>query len=79
MEFMITRYETRHTNEDEWEDVSEVTAMGIISDYFSPVVPAIKDLLLGKELSTPDTIIRKKIAESDAKNYLFQKNNRVKA
>ena len=72
MKFMVTRYQARHPNEDDWKDVSEGAAMEIISDYFNPVVPALKDLLLGKEVSTTDTIIRKKIAESDAKRQWFR-------
>ena len=54
------QYEAKQFDEDDWKDVSESFAMGIISEFFNPVVPAIINLLHGEEVLTPRTIIRKK-------------------
>ena len=57
---MITmpRYEVRYSENEEWKDISELELMDGLYKSYHRVTPAIKEMLEGKELRTPDAVYR---------------------
>ncbi len=59
---MITmpRYEARYNDNEEWKEISELELMDGLYKLYHRVTPAIKVMLAGKELRTPDAVYRLK-------------------
>ena len=58
MRFKISKFEVRSKDTDNWQQVTEVTVLRILQKNFSQVSPSLAKLLQGKEISTPDGIVR---------------------
>ena len=56
--FTMPRYEVRYTEKEEWKEISELELMDGLYKLYKQVTPAIKEMLAGKELHTPDAIYR---------------------
>ncbi len=56
----MPRYEVRYNESAEWEEISELEFMDGLYKLFHRVTPAIKEMIEGKELRTPDAIYRLK-------------------
>ena len=56
----MPRYEVRYNENDEWKEISELELMDGLYKLYKRVTPAIKEMLAGKELHTPDGVYRLK-------------------
>ena len=59
---MVTmpRYEVRYEENEDWEEISEFDLMNGLYKLFHRVTPAIKEMLNGNELRTPEAVYRLK-------------------
>ena len=59
---MVTmpRYEVRYNESEDWQEVSELEFMNGLYKSFNRVAPAIKEMIAGKELRTPNAVYRLK-------------------
>ena len=60
MQHTMPRYEVRLSGEDEWEEISDVELMEKLYKFHNKVSPAIKEMIEGKQLQTPDAVYRLK-------------------
>jgi hypothetical protein len=58
--FSMPRYEVRYDEKGEWKEISELELMDGLYKNYHRVTPAIKEMILGKELRTPDAFYRLK-------------------
>lgn len=56
----MPRYEVRYDGNGEWIEISELELMDGLYKLYSRVTPAIKEMLKGKELRTPNAVYRLK-------------------
>lgn len=54
----MPRYEVRYNENEEWKEISELELMDGLYKLYHKVTPAIKEMLAGKELRTPDAEYR---------------------
>ena len=57
---IMPRYEVRYHENGEWIEVSELEFMDGLYKLYNRVTPAIKEMINGKELRTPDGSYRLK-------------------
>ncbi len=59
---MVTmpRYEVRYDEKEEWEEISDLELMDGLYKLYHRVTPAIKEMLKGNELRTPEAVYRLK-------------------
>jgi hypothetical protein len=60
MESKMSKFEIKNFDLDNWQCVSESTALGILQKNFEKITPQITEMLEGKEIKTPDGILRVK-------------------
>ena len=58
----MPQYEVRYHEGDDWNDISELALMDELYKTFDKVSPAIKEMILGKEVKTPHGLFRLKLA-----------------
>ena len=60
---MITmpRYEFKFPGKEDWQEISELELMDGLYKIYDRVTPAIKKMIKGKELRTPDAVYRLKM------------------
>ena len=60
---MVTmpRYEFKFPDKENWQEISEVELMDGLYKIYDRVTPAIKKMINGKELRTPDAVYRLKM------------------
>jgi len=51
--FSMPLYEVQHHEEDVWHEISELELMDDLYRIYKKVTPAIKEMILGKEVETP--------------------------
>ena len=56
----MPRYEVRHNGNEEWKEISELEFMDGLYKLYHRVTPAIKEMIEGKELRTPEAVYRLK-------------------
>ncbi len=54
----MPRYEARYKENEEWKEISELELMDGLYKLYHRVTPAIREMLAGKELRTPDAVYR---------------------
>jgi hypothetical protein len=59
-------YEVRYSFNDKWQEISDVELMEDLYKTFDRVTPAIKEMIKGKELRTPDADYRLKWKGGDS-------------
>ena len=59
---MVTmpRYEFKFPDKEDWQEISELELMDGLYKIYNRVTPAIKQMIKGKELRTPDAVYRLK-------------------
>jgi hypothetical protein len=59
---MVTmpRYEVRYDEKEEWKEISDLELMDGLYKLYHRVTPAIKEMLKGNELRTPEAVYRLK-------------------
>ena len=58
--FAMPLYEARYHEEDEWVEISELKLMDQPYRTYNKATPAIKEMIMGKEVKTPYGIYRLK-------------------
>ena len=54
----MLHYEVWYFDKTEWEKISEVEVLESLLDTFVRVTPALRDMIQGKQVTTPDAIYR---------------------
>ena len=60
MYFKMPQYEVKYKGEEQWQDISELELIDALYKAFNMVTPAIKDMIMGKQVSTPTAVYRLK-------------------
>jgi hypothetical protein len=58
--FAMPQYEVKYPKEDDWKEIAELEVMDELYWTFDKVTPAIKEMIMGKEVITPHGIFRLK-------------------
>jgi hypothetical protein len=58
--FAMPLYEVKYLEEDEWVEISELKLMDQLYRTYKKATPAIKEMIMGKEVKTPYGIYRLK-------------------
>ena len=58
MKFKMLYYEVRYFDKTKWEKISEVEVSESLQDAFVRVTPALRDMIQGKQVTTPDATYR---------------------
>ena len=59
--YTLPLYEAKYNEKEEWKEISEVELMEGLYKVFDKVAPAIKEMIEGKEIDTPEGVYRLKI------------------
>ena len=62
----MPRYEVRFSGRKEWEEISDVELVNSLYKFYPKVTPVIREMIIGKELHTPDAIYRLKWRGGDS-------------
>ena len=60
MNFEMPQYEFRLHGDERWKEISEIQLMDGLYKVYKKVTPAIKEMIMGKEVETPDGVYRLK-------------------
>jgi hypothetical protein len=60
MMFEMPQYEFRFHDKTDWKEISEIQCMDGLYRVYNKVTPAIKEMIMGKEVKTPDGVYRLK-------------------
>lgn len=61
LNFALPLYEAKYHETEEWIEISELTLMDQLYRTYTKVTPAIKEMIMGKEVETPHGIYRLKL------------------
>ena len=56
--YTLPLYEAKYNEKEEWEAISEVELMDGLYKIYNKVTPAIKEMIEGKEVATPEAVYR---------------------
>ena len=60
MMFELPQYEFRFHDNTDWKEISEIQLMDGLYKVYNKVTPAIKEMIMGNEVKTPDAVYRLK-------------------
>jgi len=60
MMFELPRYEFRYFDNTDWKEISEIELMDGLYKTYHKITPAIKEMIMGREVETPDGVYRLK-------------------
>jgi hypothetical protein len=66
--YALPLYEAKYNQKEDWEEISEVELMEGLYKVFDKVAPAIKEMIEGKEIDTPEAVYRLKIKGGERPN-----------
>lgn len=69
MRYAMPRYEVKYNGNDNWEEISDIEVMEELYKHFERVTPAIKQMINGKNLTTPDAVYRLKWKGGDTEAF----------
>ena len=69
MQFKISQYEFKDSNSGDWQEVSEIIALGKLADEYDRLTPLLSEMLQGKEIITAEGIFRMKNCGNEGKDY----------
>ena len=61
MVFAMPLYEVRYHDRKKWEEISEIELMDGLYKIYKKITPAIKEMIRGKEIVTPEAVYRLKL------------------
>ena len=61
MRFSMPQYEVRFHEKTDWVEISELELMDGLYKIYRKITPAIKEMIMGKEVETPDGFYRLKL------------------
>ena len=53
LKYAMPLYEAKYHETDEWKEISELTLMDQLYKTYTKVTPAIKEMIMGKDVKTP--------------------------
>jgi len=59
--YAMPLYEVKYHNDDGWKEISDIELMDDLYKTYEKVTPAIKEMIMGKEVKTPYGIYRLKL------------------
>ena len=59
--YTMPLYEVRYHDKENWEEISDVEFMDDLYKIYYRVSPIIKEMIMGKEVHTPDAVYRLKL------------------
>ncbi len=65
LRFEMPLYEVKYHEKDEWTEISDLKLMDQLYRSFNKVTPAIKEMIMGKEVKTEHGIFRLKLKGGD--------------
>ncbi len=69
MQFMLSQYEFKDSNSDDWQKVSETFVLEKLVDIFDPLTPLLSEMVQGKEVITSEGVFRMKNCGNEGKDY----------
>ena len=69
MQFKISQYEFKYSNSDDWQEVSEISALGKLADEYDRLTPLLSEMLQGKEIITAEGFFRLKNCGNEGKDF----------
>jgi hypothetical protein len=60
--YAMPQYEVRYSEDGDWNDISELALMDELYKTFDKVTPAVKEMIMGKEVKTPYGFFRLKMS-----------------
>jgi len=66
--YALPLYEAKYNEREDWEEISEVELMDGLYRAYSKVAPAIKKMIEGREVVTPEAVYRLKIKGGEQPN-----------
>ena len=61
--FILPIYEVKYLEKDEWIEISDLELVDQLYRTYRRVTPAIKQMMMGKKVETPNGIYRLKLAD----------------
>ena len=61
MMFAMPRYEVKYHDWDKWEEISDIELMDELYKIYKKITPAIKEMIGGNEIVTPEAVYRLKL------------------
>jgi len=59
--YILPLYEAKFNEKEDWEEITEIQLMDGLYRIYKKVTPAIKEMIEGKEIITPDAVFRLKM------------------
>ena len=59
--YALPLYEAKYNEKEKWKEISEAELLEGLYKVFNKVTPAIKEMIEGKEIDTPEAVYRLKI------------------
>lgn len=59
--YALPLYEAKYNEKEDWEEISEIQLMDGLYKIYKKVTPAIKEMIEGKEIVTPEAVYRLKM------------------
>ena len=72
MMFAMPTYEVRYHDWEEWAEISEIELMDGLYKIYKKVTPAIKEMITGKEIVTPEAVYRLKWKGGEQSNMVSE-------
>jgi len=59
--YTLPLYEAKYNEKEDWEEIPEIQLMDGLYRIYKKVTPAIKEMIEGKEIVTPEAVFRLKM------------------
>ena len=59
--YTLPLYEAKYNEKEDWEEITEIQLMDGLYRIYKKVTPAIKEMIEGKEIFTPEAVYRLKM------------------
>jgi len=59
--YILPQYEAKYNAKEDWEEITEIQLMDGLYRIYKKVTPAIKEMIEGKEIVTPEAVFRLKM------------------
>ena len=59
--FTLPLYEAKYNEKEDWQEITEIQLMDGLYRIYKKVTPAIKEMIEGKEIVTPEAVFRLKM------------------
>ena len=59
--YILPLYEAKFNEKEDWEEITEIQLMDGLYRIYKKVTPAIKKMIEGKEIITPEAVFRLKM------------------